>query len=157
QDSLYAVVIGRAAHAGVVPEQGINAIVVAGRALADMPLGRIDHETTANIGIIKGGEATNIVPPQVELWGEARSHDQEKVVEQIRAMVGALEDSAREYGASVRVEVTHKYDAYRLAEDALIVQRAAAVLREMGIEPLYEVSGGGSDVNIFTRRGLSIA
>src|SRR5678815_5338194 len=94
---------------------------------ADMQLGRIDHETTANIGMIKGGDATNIVPPQVELWGEARSHDQEKLVEQIRAMVAALENAAREYAASVRVEVSHKYDAYRLAEDAPIVQRAVAV------------------------------
>jgi tripeptide aminopeptidase len=157
QDSLHAVVIGRAAHAGVVPEQGINAIVVAGRALADMPLGRIDHETTANVGIIKGGEATNIVPPQVELWGEARSHDQEKLVEQIRAMVAALENAAREYGASVRVEVIHKYDAYRLAEDAPILQYAATFLREMGVEPLFEISGGGSDANIFARRGLNVA
>jgi tripeptide aminopeptidase len=122
-----------------------------------MPLGRIDHETTANIGVIKGGEATNIVPPQVELWGEARSHDQEKLVEQIRAMVVALENAAREHGASVRVEVTHKYDAYRLAEDAPIVQRAVAVLRAMGAEPRFEISGGGSDVNIFARRGLSVA
>jgi tripeptide aminopeptidase len=156
QDSLHAVVIGRAAHAGVAPEQGINAIAVAGRALADMPLGRIDHETTANIGMIKGGEATNIVPPQVELWGEARSHDQEKLVEQIRAMVAALENAAREFSASVRVEVTHRYDAYRLAEDAPLVQRAVAVLRAMGAEPRFEISGGGSDANIFVRRGLSI-
>ena len=157
QDSLHAVVIGRAAHAGVAPEQGINAIVVAGRALADMPLGRIDHETTANIGIIKGGEATNIVPPQVELWGEARSHDQEKLVEQIRAMVSALENAAREHGASVRVEVAHKYDAYRLAEDAPIVQRAVAALQAMGVEPRFEISGGGSDVNVLARRGISLA
>jgi tripeptide aminopeptidase len=157
QDSLYAVVIGRAAHAGIVPEQGINAIVVAGKALADMPLGRIDYETTANIGIIKGGEATNIVPRQVELWGEARSHDEEKLVEQIRAMVAALENATREHGASVRVEVTHRYDAYRLAQDAPIVQRAAKVLRAMGVEPAFEISGGGSDVNIFARHGLSVA
>jgi tripeptide aminopeptidase len=157
QDSLHAVVIGRAAHAGVAPEQGINAIVVAGRALAAMPLGRIDHETTANIGIIRGGEATNIVPPQVELWGEARSHDQEKLVEQVRAVVAALENAARDHGASVRVEVTHKYDAYRLAESTPIVQRAVAVLRAMGAEPRFEISGGGSDVNVFARRGLSVA
>jgi tripeptide aminopeptidase len=157
QDSLHAVVIGRAAHAGVAPEQGINAIVVAGRALADMPLGRIDHETTANIGIIRGGEATNIVPPQVELWGEARRPDQARWVEQIRVMVAALEDAAREYRASVRLEVAHKYDAYRLTEGAPIVQRAVAVLRAMGFEPRFEISGGGSDVNIFVWRGLSVA
>jgi tripeptide aminopeptidase len=157
QDSLHALVTGRAAHAGLAPERGINAIVVAGRALAAMPLGRIDFETTANIGIIKGGDATNIVPDQVELWGEARSHDQEKLVDQMQAMVGALEEAVREYGASVRVEITHKYDAYRLDENQLVVQRAAAVLRAMGVEPRFLVSGGGSDANVFARRKLSVA
>jgi tripeptide aminopeptidase len=122
-----------------------------------MPLGRIDEETTANIGRIKGGEATNIVPPQVELWGEARSHDPEKLVGQVKAMVAALEDAARDLRASVRIEVTRKYDAYRLTEDTPIVRRAAEALRGMGIEPRYEISGGGSDVNIFAQRGLSIA
>ncbi|MFL5801918.1 MAG: M20/M25/M40 family metallo-hydrolase [Roseiflexaceae bacterium] len=157
QDSLYILVQGRAAHAGIAPEQGINAIVVAGRALAAMPLGRIDDETTANIGRIKGGEATNIVPPQAELWGEARSHDPEKLVDQVKAMVAALEEAARDFGTSVRIEVTHKYDAYRLTEDTPIVRRAAEVLQGMGATPRFEISGGGSDVNIFAQRGLSIA
>jgi tripeptide aminopeptidase len=157
QDGMYILVQGRAAHAGVVPEQGINAIVVAGRAVGAMPLGRIDDETTANIGIIKGGQATNIVPAEVELWGEARSHDPEKLVGQVKAMVAALEDAARERGASVRIEVTRKYDAYRLTEETPIVQQAAAALRGMGVEPRFEISGGGSDVNIFAQRGLSIA
>jgi tripeptide aminopeptidase len=157
QDSLHAVVLGRAAHAGVAPEQGVSAIVVAGRALAAMPLGRIDHETTANIGIIKGGEATNIVPAQVELWGEARSHNPDTLAAQVRAMISALEEAARAQGADVRVEVTHKYDSYRLSEDLPVVQQAVAALRSMGVEPRFEISGGGSDVNIFTQRGLSIA
>ncbi len=141
QDSLYILVRGR----------------VAGRALAAMSLGRIDHETTANIGRIKGGEATNIVPPQAELWGEARSHDPEKLVDQVKAMVAALEEAARDFGTSVRIEVTHKYDAYRLTEDTPIVRRAAEVLQGMGATPRFEISGGGSDVNIFAQRGLSIA
>jgi len=157
QDGLHITVSGRAAHAGVATEQGINAIVVAGRAVAAMPLGRIDDETTANIGIIKGGQATNIIPAQVELWGEARSHDPEKLVGQVKAMVAALEDAARELGASVRIEVTRKYDAYRLTEETSIVQQAAAALREMGVEPRFQISGGGSDVNIFAQRGLSMA
>jgi tripeptide aminopeptidase len=157
QDSLYVQVIGRAAHAAIAPQQGINAIVVAAAALATMPLGRIDDETTANIGIIKGGSATNIVPAQVELWGEARSHDQDKLVAQAQAMVAALEDAARVRGADVRVEITHKYDAYRHDQDLPIIRRAVAVLRVMGVEPRYRVSGGGSDVNIFAQRNLTVA
>jgi tripeptide aminopeptidase len=157
QDSLYAAIIGRAAHAGLAPERGINAIVVAAQALAAMPLGRIDEETTANVGIIKGGDATNIVPERVELWGEARSHSQEKLVGQIEQMVAAFEMAARVAGANVRVEVTHKYDTYRLSEELPIVQRIAAALRSMGVEPRLQISGGGSDVNILAQRGFQIA
>lgn len=156
QDSLRVVVHGRAAHAGVAPERGVNAIVVAAEALAAMPLGRIDHETTANFGIIKGGEATNIVPDRVELWGEARSHDQDKLVAQVQAMVGAFEQAARNRGGNVSVDVTHKYDAYRLPEDLPILQRVMAELRAMGHEPRPQISGGGSDVNIFVERGLQM-
>jgi tripeptide aminopeptidase len=157
QDSLHVVVTGRAAHAGVAPERGINAIVVAAQAVSTMPLGRIDSETTANIGIIKGGDATNIVPERIELWGEARSHDQEKLSAQVGAMVAALEDAAGAHGGSVRIEVTRKYDAYHLSEDLPIIQQLAAALRAMEFEPRYQVSGGGSDVNILAQRGLQIA
>jgi tripeptide aminopeptidase len=157
QDSLYAVVIGRASHAGVAPERGINAIVVAAGALAAMPLGRIDDETTANIGIVKGGDATNIVPERVELWGEARSHDQDKLVAQVQRMVAALEEAARARGADVQVDITHKYDAYRWNEELPIIQQIVATLRAMGHEPSFQVSGGGSDVNIFAQRDLQVA
>ena len=157
QDSLHAMVIGRAAHAGVAPERGINAIVVAAQALAAMPLGRIDVETTANIGIIKGGDATNIVPERVELWGEARSHSQEKLSEQVGAMVAALEAAASAAGGSVTVDITHKYDAYHLDENMPSIKQIAAALRAIGSEPHYQVSGGGSDVNILAQRGLQIA
>ena len=157
QDSLHAVITGRASHAGVAPEQGVSAIIVAGHALSAMPLGRIDSETTANIGIIKGGAATNIIPEHVELWGEARSHDAEKLRAQVQAMIDALETAARTHGASVNVEVTHKYDTYRLSEDTPVVQQAAAVLQSMDVEPRYEISGGGSDVNVFAQRGLHVA
>lgn len=156
QDSLYAMVTGKAAHAGIAPEQGVSAIIVAAQALAAMPLGRIDPETTANIGIIKGGDATNIVPHYVELWGEARSHDQDKLVAQIQAMVAALEEAGRTHGANVRIEISHRYDAYRLREDDPIVQRAAAAFQAMGVAPHYLISGGGSDVNVFAQRSLSI-
>jgi tripeptide aminopeptidase len=157
QDSLYVRVIGRAAHAGVAPERGINAFVVAAHALAAMPLGRIDDQTTANFGIIKGGEATNIVPARVELWGEARSHDQDKLVAQVQAMVAAFEDAARRYGASVQVDITHKYDTYRFAADLPIIQKLSATLRAMEFEPQLQISGGGSDVNILAQRNIQLA
>jgi len=157
QDSLYIKISGRAAHAGVAPERGINAIVVAAEALAAMPLGRIDDETTANIGIIKGGDATNIVPDRVELWGEARSHNQDKLVAQVEAMVAACEEAARVRGANVEIEITHKYDAYRLTADMPMIHKLSATLREMGHEPRLQISGGGSDVNILAQRSIQLA
>lgn len=157
QDSLHAVVIGRAAHAGVAPERGVSAIVVAARALAAMPLGRIDEETTANIGIIRGGEATNIVTERVELWGEARSHSRDKLAAQVRAMVDALESAASAAGGSAQVTITHKYDSYRLAEDLPIIRRIVAGLDAIGYRPTFQISGGGSDVNILAQRGIQIA
>jgi tripeptide aminopeptidase len=157
QDSLYVVVLGRAAHAGVAPEHGVNAIVAAAQALASMPLGRIDEETTANIGIIKGGDATNIVPERVELWGEARSHDQDKLVAQVQAMVEAFEEAARVRGADVKIDITHRYDAYRWSNDLPVIQRVGGALRAMGFQPVYQLSGGGSDVNILAQRDIQMA
>ncbi|MFN3420307.1 MAG: M20/M25/M40 family metallo-hydrolase, partial [Armatimonadota bacterium] len=119
QKNLKAIVKGKAAHAGVSPEKGINAIQLAARAIASMRLGRIDHETTANIGVIKGGLATNIVPEEVEVLGEARSHDPRKLEEQIAHMVALLEKEAQRGGGKAEVEVTDVYRSFRITEDDL--------------------------------------
>ena len=95
---------GKTAHAGVEPEKGINAIVVAAEAIAAMSLGRIDEETTANIGRIQGGTATNIVPDRVEMAGEARSHDEEKLAAQVQAMTEALKQAASRHRATVDIK-----------------------------------------------------
>lgn len=155
-DKLHAVVHGRAAHAGVNPEDGINAIVVASHALVKMRLGRIDYETTANIGRQRGGRAVNIVPDLVELWGEARSHDQCKLEAQIASMRTALEEAVACYpGAGLEVEVERAYEAYRLQPTAPIIRRVAAALEVMGEEaPVLQASGGGSDANILNQWGI---
>ncbi|MCU0492944.1 MAG: M20/M25/M40 family metallo-hydrolase [Chloroflexaceae bacterium] len=157
QDSLHALITGKAAHAGVEPEKGISAIQVAAAAIGAMPLGRIDEETTANIGIIRGGEATNIVTPQVELWGEARSHTMAKLAAQSQAMVETLQRTAETWGAQVDTTVTRRYDSYRLSLDEPVVQEAMAVLQQLGVKPYTFISGGGSDANIFCGHGLRIA
>ncbi len=154
QSSIWAVVQGRAAHAGVAPEQGINAIRVAAEAIAAMPLGRIDAETTANIGTISGGEASNVVPPRVEMRGEVRSHNPASLEAQVAAMTGALEAAAARHGAKVDIHVSPTYAAYRVNEDAAFVQTVSGLFREMGIEPYTFVSGGGSDASIFAQHGL---
>lgn len=155
-DKFTAVVHGRAAHAGANPEEGINAIAIAAQAIAHMSLGRIDDETTANIGIIRGGEAVNVVPDQVQIRGEARSHSTAKLDAQIGAMRLALEQAvAAQEGARLDLEISRTYQAYDLAEETAIVQSIAAALGTMGeAPPLLRRTGGGSDANIFNARGI---
>jgi len=155
QEGLHAVVHGKAAHAGVNPEEGINAIVVASEAITQMPLGRIDEETTANVGIIKGGTATNIVPDRVEIRAEARSRNDDKLVAQIQAMTRALEEAAARHGASVEIEVSRSFSAYNLDENSPLVQRVVSAAEQLGLTPVLIASGGGSDANIFNAGGLA--
>jgi tripeptide aminopeptidase len=157
QDCLAAVIHGRAAHAGAEPEKGISAIRVAAEAIAQMPLGRIDEETTANIGIIHGGQATNIVCDRLEMQGEARSRNDHKLAAQTRAMVAALEEAASRHGARAEITVSRAYSAFSLSPDEPIIRLLAAAARQVGLEPAYEATGGGSDTNIFNAAGVRIA
>ncbi|MHB0856592.1 MAG: M20/M25/M40 family metallo-hydrolase [Anaerolineae bacterium] len=156
QDSLRVQVHGRPAHAGVNPEEGVNAIRAAAEAIVAMPLGRIDEETTSNIGVISGGRATNIVPDLVSLQGEARSRDREKLAAQTQAMVAALERSAQAHGATLDIQVKREYDGYRLTEDTPIVRLVSHAMRSLGIAPLLVPTGGGSDANVFNAAGIEV-
>ncbi|MDI7275201.1 MAG: M20/M25/M40 family metallo-hydrolase [Anaerolineae bacterium] len=155
-DNLTAIVHGAAAHAGAEPEKGISAIVVAAEAITRMPLGRIDEETTANIGLISGGRALNIVPDLVEVKGEARSRDPARLEAQVRSMVSAFEEAAARHGATVDVEVTRVYVGYRLGPDEPIIRLLAAGAAEAGLELNCIATGGGSDANIFNAAGIRI-
>ncbi|MGQ9839503.1 MAG: M20/M25/M40 family metallo-hydrolase [Anaerolineae bacterium] len=157
QDTLEVWVHGKTAHAGNEPEKGINAIVVASTAIAAMPLGRIDFETTANIGIIQGGVATNIVPDQVYIKGEARSRDDTKLAVQVTAMVDAFESAAERYGARVEVKIKRAYSSFKLADDHPVVAAAADAARRLGYEPIIKGTGGGSDANIYAEHGIACA
>jgi tripeptide aminopeptidase len=156
QDSVAAIVHGKAAHSGSAPEKGISAILVAAEALCEMPLGRIDPETTANIGIIKGGTARNVIPDRVELLGEARSQRLDKLVEQTARMIAALEGAADRHGATVDVQVERAYDGYTLDENDPLVRRLANACRAAGVEPTFVPSGGGSDANIYNAHGMNV-
>jgi tripeptide aminopeptidase len=155
EDVLDARIHGRAAHAGVNPEDGINAIVVAAEAITAMPLGRIDLETTANIGVIAGGLATNIIADLVTMQGEARSHERTKLASQTAAMVGALQQAAERHGATAEICVNRDYDGYRFDNDAPVVQLVSAAMRSLGLEPHLVATGGGSDANILNAAGIS--
>lgn len=154
QDRIDVTIKGHAAHAGVAPEQGVNAVRVAAEAIAAMPLGRIDEETTANIGVISGGTATNIVPDRVEIRAEARSRDIVKLDRQTEAMRVAFETAATRHGAELEWRVERAYGPVRLAEDASIVELCRRAVIAAGLQPRLIETGGGSDVNIFTMHGI---
>ncbi|AIF54276.1 M20/M25/M40 family metallo-hydrolase [Pelosinus sp. UFO1] len=157
QNSIMAVVHGKKAHAGVAPEEGINAIVVAGKALAQMQVGRIDFETTSNIGIISGGIATNIVPDVVELKCEARSRNMEKLEKQTLHMKETFEKVAVDNGARAEVKVNKAYGPYVLSEDAPVVKLAVNATESIGLTPEIKATGGGSDANFFNNYGVPTA
>ncbi|MGQ9556626.1 MAG: M20/M25/M40 family metallo-hydrolase [Desulfurispora sp.] len=157
QDRLSATITGRAAHAGINPEDGVNAIYVAARAISRMKLGRLDQETTANIGTIAGGQATNIVPETVTLQGEVRSLT-DAVREQVtKQMVYILQSTAQEMGARADVQVETLYYSFHLTPAQPVVQLAGRAARTLGLEVVHRSSGGGSDANVFNRHGLAVA
>jgi tripeptide aminopeptidase len=147
---------GRSAHAGVNPEKGISAITVASKAISRMSLGRIDKETTANIGRFAGGVtgATNIVVDKVELEAEARSIVQSKLGVQVDAMRKACEEAAKEMGASVDFQSEIIYPAFMFDEQAPVVKLAMEAIRKAGCTPKTFHSGGGSDANVFNGLGV---
>jgi tripeptide aminopeptidase len=154
QNHIDAVVHGKKAHAGSAPEKGINAIVVASEAICAMPVGRIDEETTSNVGVIQGGEATNIVPDLVTVHCEARSRNDEKLAAQTEAMVRAFENAAAKHGVTADVEVRHAYQGYLLTPDQRPYAVAASAIESLGFELIPKKGGGGTDGHIYTAAGI---
>jgi tripeptide aminopeptidase len=146
---------GRAAHAGMAPEEGRSAIAAAGRAIADFRVGRIDEETSANIGVVSGGTARNVVPEWCSLLAEVRSHDERKTTELIREMLETAAFAASLSECELESEVRPSFPGYRFRESDLPVRLAAEALGAAGFEPNYALSGGGADANVFNARGLA--
>ncbi len=154
QNSLKIIIHGKSAHAGSNPEGGINAIQVAGFILSRMKLGRIDEETTTNIGIISGGKATNIIPDEVILEGEVRSRKEEKLEKYTKKLKKIAEDTAREFKAKAEVKINREYYCYNLSTDEQVVRIAMKAVKNMGLEPLLHPTGGGSDANVFNKKSF---
>jgi len=157
-------VIGKDAHAGAHPEKGINAIHLAAKAMAGLTLGRIDQETTCNIGWIEGGLATNIIPPLVTLRGEARSHDEDKlrqvtanIVNTFERVIAAGRGGEPQNGLpKVETRVERSYSRTRIPEDHLLVDLARRAADRLGRGMRTKISGGGSDANIFFEKGIPL-
>ena len=157
---------GLEAHAGVCPEKGINAIQVAAEGIAQMRLGRIDHETTANIGVVEGGMAVNIVPNQVILRGEARSHSQEKLDRQTEHMKRCLDEAAARHvlemggklhTSRVEANIDRDYDRMDVPDSAPIVKLVHAAAKSLNLEVKTLATGGGCDANVLNQKGLVVA
>lgn len=147
---------GQAAHAGIRPEAGRNAIAAASRAIAAMRIGRLDDETTANVGRIEGGTSANVVAERCTVEFEARSLDDARAGEVVSEMVDATAEAASDADCDVETSVERMFRGYRLPRTAAPVEAAAAALRERGIEPTYIATGGGSDANAFVAAGLPV-
>lgn len=147
---------GAAAHAGIRPEQGRSAIAAAAAAVTATRLGRLDDETTANVGrIVGGGESTNVVPEHCRVEAEARSLDSAKAEQVVAEMVDHLHDAANAFECDVDVAVQRLWPAYRLRASSPAVEVAEGALRAAGYEPRHIATGGGSDANAFNAAGFA--
>ncbi|GAA0602912.1 tripeptidase T [Virgibacillus siamensis] len=154
QAKLFTTVKGKTAHAGLAPEKGVSAITITAKAIAKMPLGRIDEGTTANIGRFEGGKQTNIVCDHVEVLAEARSLIPEKMEDQVAKMKDAFENTAEELGGSADVEVTVMYPGFNQQDGDQVVEVAKRAAEKIGRESKLKKSGGGSDANIIAGLGI---
>jgi tripeptide aminopeptidase len=146
---------GRAAHSGLAPEEGRSAILAASRAIADLRLGRIDEETTANVGRISGGSARNVVPERCELAVEARSRNQGKLADLVQEMVDCFAFAASVSECEVETRISESYPGYRFGPDEPVFRLAWDAIQRAGISPRAVDSGGGADANVFNARGLT--
>jgi len=147
-------VFGEKAHAGVAPEKGVSAIALAAHAVAKMPLGRIDEETTANVGTFVGDGALNVVTDYVKLVAEARSVDNAKFDAQMNKMKAALEETAKEFGGRVEIEMRTAYPGFNLSESEPVVEIAKRAAAKAGLEFGIFAGGGGSDANVINGHGV---
>ena len=153
---------GKDSHAGAAPEKGINAILLASKAIAGLEIGRIDKETTCNIGIIEGGIATNIVPNLVTVKGEVRSHDNDKLAKVTDDIVSAFKDVVKSFRKidskddlpSLEISIEKDFPSTDIPEDHHVVALAMQAGKNLGRKIVCKTSGGGSDANIFFQTGI---
>ncbi|MDR7420351.1 MAG: M20/M25/M40 family metallo-hydrolase [Armatimonadota bacterium] len=148
-------ILGRPAHLGLAPDDGVNAIVIAAEAITAMRLGRVDATTVANVGLIHGGRLPSIIPDIVEMVGEARSVTASGLQAQIDAMTGAVADAARRRAGAVELVIEKKYLGFDYARDHEHVRLAVRAATRIGVTPYFTETLGGADTNIFNEHGLT--
>ncbi len=145
---------GKSAHAGLEPAKGVNAIKITSLAISNMKLGQIDEKTTANIGVIKGGRASNIVPDMVELEGEIRSHLDQNLKKQQNHMQDLIDRSCKKFNGIVNYDIEKIYSGFAISNESDIIKFVEDVIKNLELDFCLTSSGGGSDANIFNNIGL---
>lgn len=148
-------IAGKPAHLGLAPEDGVSAILIAGEAVTAMRLGRVDDQTVANIGTIRGGRLASIIPDEVDMVGEVRSFSAEGLRVQLDAMAAAVDTAARRRGGTAEVTLEKKYLGWDLPHDSPHVQVAVRAARRASLTPYFAETLGGADTNIFIEHGLT--
>jgi len=147
-------IIGKSAHAGIEPEKGINAINVISEIISHLPSGRIDDETTMNIGIITGGKATNIVADESECFLEIRSISNKKRLKHEKIVKDRVKQTALKYKARYKISGNLEYSGFSISKSEENIKIAVNAFKRINIKPQFEISGGGSDTNIFNKAGI---
>lgn len=146
-------VTGRASHAGIAPEQGQSAVIAAARLVMKLPQGKISNDTVANVGLIEGGRATNIVPGECRIQGEYRTHNI-KEGQKVRAAIEKAVKECRRYAQDIKLDFTHIYDGFHFDENAPVISLAVKAIKAMGLNPRLERTGGGSNTNIYNQHKI---
>ena len=147
-------ILGKASHSGISPEKGINSMLVAAKAISQLPLGRIDEETTMNIGLLKSGSAVNVIPELTELEGEVRSFNLKKAEDNFNYLVNIFKMEAEKTGAKIEIDFFWDFLPYTIPEDAYVYKEITKVLNKVGLKPEPKISLGGSDANSLNGRGI---
>jgi len=147
-------VLGKASHSGLAPEKGIDSIKITSRAIGEIKLGRIDHETTANIGIIKGGSAVNVIPEETFVEGEVRSMKIEKVIENVEQIKSTFEKHTLNSGGKLEFIYQWDFKPYKVNPEDEVFKKISSVLSKVGLTPAPKISRGGSDANSLNEKGI---
>jgi tripeptide aminopeptidase len=153
QNSIDAEFIGKAAHAGIEPEKGINSIKAAAIAISNIRFGRLDHKTTANIGKINGGVARNIVPENTKVILEARSLEEPRLEKVTKEMIASLKRASSDTGCKLKYKLVREYNGFNIGLEEIPLKIAFNAIKKIGIDPVVTSSGGGSDINVFNSKG----
>ena len=147
-------IIGRASHSGIAPEKGINAMQIAAKAISKLPLGRIDEETTMNIGILNSGSAVNVIPELAELEGEVRSFDLKKAESYFNLLSTTFKDEVESAGAKMELNYFWDFMPYTVPENSEVYNEIVRALKAVGLTPTPKISLGGSDANSLNGKGI---